>query len=370
MQAEDGLILRISPPSGQLAAAKARELADLASRFAHGKLTITSRAKLQLRGIAAADHAPILARLAEIGLLDRDADAAPARNIIVTPFWQPGDSTLELATTLAAALAHAPALPAKFGFAVDTGTAPVLGADPADIRLERAVDGTLLVRADGAHLGMPVQAADAVRRALHLADWFLASGGVKQARGRMRAHLAAGHKPPPDLAGTMASATALAAPKPGPGPAGMLAAFAFGDLPAETLDALAGLSSDMRLTPWRMLLLPGVELLPALSGVITDSAAPITRVFACNGAPGCGHALAETRILATALASHLPPSQRLHVSGCAKGCAHSGAADVTLCAMEDGFALIRKGNAAAIPEHVGLDPGQLLRHPGRIFGID
>lgn len=370
MQADDGLILRISPPQGRLTTIQALGLADLAKRFGNGVLTITSRAKVQLRGIGAASHALILARLTALGLLPGDAATEPARNIVVTPFWQPADGTLELATALAASLALAPALPAKFGFAVDTGPAPVLSADPADIRFERAIDGTVLLRADGAPLGLPVRAADAAVRALALATWFASSGGVSQGRGRMRAHLAAGHQPPPDLAGTTPCATPPPAPRPGPCSSGSLAAFRFGELPAETLEALAGLSGDIRLTPWRMLLLPELDHLPPLPGVITDAASPMPRVFACTGAPGCGQAMAETRALAAGLAPHLPPGQRLHISGCAKGCAHPEPADVTLTATADGYALIRRGSAAARPERVGLDPEHLLRHPRQIFGID
>jgi len=324
---------------------------------------------VQLRGLSPAAHPAILARLAALGLLDADEAAERGRNITVTPFWRAGDDTLDLATSLAAALAAAPPLPAKFGFAVDTAAAPALAATPADIRFERAPSGALLLRADGAALGLPVRAADAVERALALAAWFLASGGARQGRGRMRAHLAAGHAPPPGLAGTAPAAAGLPEPLPGPCASGSLAAFAFGELQAETLAALAGLSGEIRLTPWRMLLLPGLPALPPLPGLITSPGSPLPRVFACTGAPGCGQAVAATRALAAALAPHLPPGQRLHVSGCAKGCAHPAAADATLTATQAGFSLIRHGPASGAPEQEGLDPESLLRHPEQIFGI-
>ncbi len=369
MAAEDGLILRIRPPGGRLSSAQARGLADLARAHGQGTLSLTTRANVQMRGIAPADHAAILARLAALGLLDADAAAEQARNIVVTPFWRAGDGTLELATALADGLANLCGLPAKFGFMVDTGPAPVLGGTSADIRFERATDGTLLLRPDGATQGQPVQTAEAVARALALAGWFIASGGVKDGRGRMRTHLATGHTPPPGLAGTTPSAAALPEPLPGPCAAGVLAAFAFGELQAETLDALARLSGEIRLTPWRMLLLPGLATLPPLPGLIADPASPLPRVFACTGAPGCGQALGETRAWAAGLASHLPPGMCVHVSGCAKGCAHPGPADVTLTATTAGFSLIRNGAVSAAPEMEGLDPESLLRHPERIFGI-
>jgi len=281
-------------------------------------------------------------------------------NVIITPFGRPGDESFELATELAGA--KIPALPGKFGFAVDTGPAPVLNADSADIRLERAVDGGLLLRADGAALGLPVREGDTVARAIMLINWFLASGGT----GRMRAHLAAGHSLPPELAGTVLSATAAPPQQPGPCPAGFLAAFAFGDVSADTLDSLARLAPEIRLTPWRMLFLPDLRTLAPLPGIIIDPASPMPRLFACTGAPGCGEAFAETRALTARLAPHLPPGRRLHVSGCTKGCAHPGAADFTLTARPEGFALIRNGDAAATPVATGLDAARL--RPEQVFG--
>ena len=76
---------------------------------------------------------------------------------------------------------------------------------------------------------------------------------------------------------------------------------------------------------------------PELAGLITRADDPMLRVIACTGAPGCLQAHAATRPLARALAPHV--TQTLHVSGCAKGCAHPGAAPLTLTATPDGFDL-------------------------------
>lgn len=357
MPAADGLILRIRPPACCFNAMQAGILANLAREFCQGLLTLTSRANLQLRGISADDHIEILKRLTACGLLALDSE--PERNILVTPYWRSGDDTCELAAALA--VAKLPALPAKFGFAVDTGSAPVLSDVSADIRLERTVDGELSLRADGAPLGLPIRMGDAIERTIALAQWFSASGGI----GRMRVHLAAGHALPPDLAGTTPSAAAILPQRAGPSPAGLLAAFAFGEVPVDTLDGLARLNQEIRVTPWRMLFLPGVQRLPPLPGIIIDPASPMSRIFACTGAPGCDQALAETRKLAADLAPHLPPGRRLHVSGCSKGCAHPEKTDFTLTARQGGYALIRNGNAAAAPACTGLDATRL--RPEQIF---
>ena len=132
---------------------------------------------------------------------------------------------------------------------------------------------------------------------------------------------------------------------------------------AETLARLADLG-PLRLTPWRMLLIEGAGQALALPGLITDPEDPRLRVSACTGAPGCPQALAATRPLARALALHLATDQRLHISGCAKGCAHPGPAPLTLVATgPDRFNLIRQGRAGDPPDHSDLSPERLTSHP-------
>ena len=44
----------------------------------------------------------------------------------------------------------------------------------------------------------------------------------------------------------------------------------------------------------------------------------------------------------------------LHVSGCAKGCAHPRASDVTLVGTPNGFDLVREGSPRDVPVTRGL----------------
>ncbi|WP_395664493.1 hypothetical protein [Methylocella sp.] len=97
-----------------------------------------------------------------------------------------------------------------------------------------------------------------------------------------------------------------------------------------------------------MIHLPGVDpsrLRPAAAaGLILDASDPLLRVVACPGAPACAQARASVRPLARALAPRLPAGRLLHVSGCAKGCALPGPADLTLVGRDDGgFDLVRDG---------------------------
>ncbi|MCA8930372.1 MAG: 3,4-dihydroxy-2-butanone-4-phosphate synthase, partial [Alphaproteobacteria bacterium] len=143
----DGLILRVRPPLGRITRDQALGLCAAARGLANGVIDLTNRANLQLRGVTDEGYQPLLEQLLDLGLLDADPATEARRNITVTPFARDGDLSLRLAQELTARLAELPALPAKFGFVVDCGDAPVLAGDPGDIRLERDSGGGVLVRA-------------------------------------------------------------------------------------------------------------------------------------------------------------------------------------------------------------------------------
>ncbi|MFN3273873.1 MAG: precorrin-3B synthase [Paracoccus sp. (in: a-proteobacteria)] len=350
MESGDGWVLRLRPPGGRLDAGQAAAIADAAQAHGNGVIELTGRANLQLRGVTPASHTPLIAALRAVGLIDADAATEARRNIMVTPF---ADAEADaLATALAQALAASDlTLPAKFGFAVDTGAAPVLTRDPADIRIERGAQG-LILRAEGMAQGTPFKAPE---QALNLARWFLDQGGTVQGRGRMAALIARGAVPP---GATLPAPAPGAPPAPGPTPQGMLAALEFGQIPPDTLRRLARLG-PLRMTPWRMVLVTGTRSLPALPGVILDPRDPALRLRACPGAPACPQAHAATRSVARDLAALVPPDAVLHVSGCAKGCGWPHSADLTLTATPAGFDLIRHGRACDPAALRGLHALQL-----------
>lgn len=360
MASGDGLVVRVRPPLGELTSAQAEGLADLARRYGCGVVELTNRANLQLRGVEETDHSPLFDRLAALGLLDADASAEGRRNIVTDPFRGLGDDRqTRIATLLAEGLAD-PALaglPSKFGFVVDAGATRRLSDISGDIRVEGAGD-QLIVRADGAATGRPAaDAGEAVAIALSLAHWFLASGGVgPDGRGRIARHLASATLPD-WLVGDLLPNPAFVAPAPGRDESGTLAAAAFGQLGANDLRTLAvSGAAVLRITPWRMVFLPGVADLRQTGGLILTSTDPRLAVTACTGAPGCPQATVETRALATALAPRRPPGTRLHVSGCAKGCAHPGPADLTLVGRDGAFDLVVGGAPWDEPQHRGIAP--------------
>ncbi|MDA9469025.1 precorrin-3B synthase [Bradyrhizobium sp. CCBAU 53415] len=369
MLSGDGLVVRVRPFGGRLEAPQISGLAELAERFGNGLIDVTSRANLQIRGVKEESHLPLLDGLAQLQLLDRDADIEARRNILVTPFWSSGDETQSLAAELEEALADSGlALPTKFGFAIDDGRSRVLAGDSADIRIERDRSGRLLVRPDGARLGRSVARGQAVSTALALASWFIISGGARGGRGRMAAHIASGTALPQSLRGETEPAPVMAAARPGHYPQGAMVGVAFGQMLHATLHQFSGCGHALRMTPWRMVLSEGKREMPSGAGLITEPYDPALRVIACSGAPRCREAHADTRALAAALAPRIAADTRLHVSGCGKGCAHSGRAAVTLIATHAGFDLVRNGSTRDEPILRGLSGADIVSDPSILVG--
>ena len=216
--------------------------------------------------------------------------------------------------------------------------------------------GGYSVRADGYATGANIGIEEAVPAAMALAHWFLAQrGGLN----RMAA-LAPLHALPERFQAATDFVPSAPKPRPGPVAAGWLVGAEFGQLQAETLAALSTLGA-LRMTPWQMLLIEGLQHAPALPALVTQAHDARMRVVACTGAPGCLQASAATRPLARALAQQVPAGRLLHVSGCSKGCAHPRAA-LTLVATPAGFNLIRHGTAASTPDLLALPPEMIASY--------
>lgn len=357
MLSGDGWVVRVRPYGGRLRRAQADGLATLAAAHGNGTFDLSSRGNIQMRGVREDSHTPLINGLRRMSLVDADADIEGRRNILVMPFWQSEDETEFLAAELTKALAQpdAPALPGKFGFAIDTGAKPVLQAASADIRLERNPEGGLLLVAEGEAKAKPVTLATAVAEAIALAHWFMATRNAETRMGSLLAHHAT---LPSGFDAPRQSQTYI--PKPGHTPLGAMVALAFGQLSAETLATLAK-HGGLRMTPWRMLLVESARELPQIDGIITDPNDPLLRVVACTGAPRCMQGHGPTRDVGRALAPHVPRGKLLHVSGCAKGCAHPKKAVLTITATPTGYDLIRDGTAADAPDQTNLTPDTLIK---------
>ncbi len=361
MMAADGLLVRIRPPLAHLDVERAVGLCELALRFGSGFLDLTNRANVQIRSVAAGNHEALLRALHSLGLLDANPAIERRRNLLVNPFWQPGDQTDRLARTVLARLMHLPEMPAKTGFAVDCGPRPMLLRDPADFRIERGERG-LILRADGADSGQAVREETLPEALDTMAEWF---AGRITADHRRMASVVAQHPLPREWC-TERPLPPAEKPAIGAHERGAFVAAPFGQIDANALARVLdrGKVRALRITPWRMVLLEGAALLPDRH-FITDPRDPLLRVDACPGAPFCSLASVETRPLARKLAARV--SGTLHVSGCAKGCARARAANITLVGREGVFDLVKNGLARDKPDKTGLLPKAL---PARILSDD
>ena len=349
MMSGDGLVVRVKPPSSRITRDQATGLAELADQFGNGSVELTSRANLQLRGVRPEDHDALLAGLLGLSLIDPDADTDAKRNVIVQPFWRIGGLTDRVANRLNEIWQQLPALPAKFGFVVDTGRYPVLRDASADIRLERVEEGKILVLADGHSEGLAVEEEDVGETVIRLAHWF---ADVRGDDKRM-AKVVAGAMVPERFTDTKRR-TEAANLLLGPSAIGIMVGVPFGALSSDALGRLAGGSgvTGFRFAPARRMLIEGASSLSDPDIVLEDTD-PILAVEACPGAPLCPQATVETRDLARRLAGMTKGN--LHVSGCAKGCAHPGSADLTLVGRNGRFDLVKSGRANDDPLRTSIE---------------
>ncbi len=396
MASGDGLLLRAKLIGSALSAEQAREIADIATSCGNGLLDLSQRAQLQLRGLSEATLDTALRRLDAIGLLAPNAATEAVLNFLASPLAGLGVGAFdanEFARRLARAIADDPilrALPGKFLFLIDDASALGLAEVAADIRLEAFGERIAIVLDGARNRAVIIEAEAAIDMALALARAFIAlrEGNEFELR-RMRALVAArGADRLPREAGLEAAPYRSARRAPrwdeifGVRAVGDIwfagVGAPFGRWRASDLAALADMAArdgigELRLTPWRafLALTPSraaaqsiIDAATRLDLIVTASE-PRLAVAACPGAPECPQAKGVTRAhldrlapLAQGLARE---GARLHVSGCAKGCAKPGATEVTLLATGAGFDLIDHGRAGDAPTATALSLEQVER---------
>lgn len=379
MQSGDGLIVRLRP-RGHLTPAQLLAIAALAERHGNGLIDLTRRANVQLRGVKADSLPALWAALAELALLDAGAEAEAVRNVLSSPLAGLDKSELldprPLVAVLESALAQRSelwALPAKFCFVVDGGGLS-LDAERADIRLRAVEGGSLAVGFDGSEgvewLGAAAPDA-ACAAVLDLAARFVQLGlrpgtRMRDASGPIKLQLR-------DTAARLTSLSRTPAVRAKQHPLGVIencatitVAFAapFGRVDAVALRRLGQRATEIgatevRISPWRSLYVPvpdreaGSSMIAAAveAGLIVDAADPLLSIDACPGSAGCTSSQVDTRAAAMRLAPALGRMgvRTCHVSGCSKGCARSGPADLTLVGVGDCFGVLRYDTAQGKP---------------------
>jgi precorrin-3B synthase len=377
MASGDGLLVRVRITGGIVGAGTFADLAGLARRHGNGLVDLSQRANLQIRGVGDGALDAVIADLDRLGLLDGDPDAESVRNVIGPPLAGLDPSAKAdgraLVAGLEARLSAEPelhALPDKFGFLVDDGGSLSLDDVATDIRLVADGTGIRLALGGDRATAVPVarvREAEAIDAAIALARAFLEFRPRTGAR-RMRALVAdVGASSVAGAAGlTATSALPAAARAPvrpvGVGPGYIGVAAPFGRFTADQMERIAAEArGEIRLTPWRLVLLPGTgaDALARLRdhGLITDPDDPRRAVVACPGRPDCPSGAIDTRTIAATLAplaaGHADVA--LHVSGCPKGCARPWPTAVTLVGRDGRLDLVVGGRADAPPAATGLD---------------
>lgn len=317
MESGDGLLVRVRPPAARLTAHHARALAAAAGRFGSGTMELTQRGNVQVRGLSPASVGPFAAAMVAAGLAEADP-AAEARRVVMGPVLLGDDPGMDAgATALVARVEAAMAgdarlagLPGKFGVAVHAGGVFGGRAVAADL----VVRGGALCGAERGADGSPVGA------------WAYGDGGAAFGVG-----------------------------------------MPFGQFDAAALVGLAGLAerfgTALRVSAWRVVFLGRVAVgeraavaAAAAAFGIVDPADPRLLVAACIGAVGCRSGSTDTRADAARLRAMVP----VHVSGCSKGCAHPGAAALTLVGRDGRYDLVRNGRAGDTPAASGLGMDQVM----------
>jgi len=385
MQTGDGLLARILPVERMTPAAFAGFCAA-ARRHGNGTIEVSARGSLQVRGLTVASAPRFADEVAALGI------AALGVPVLSDPLPDQPAALIEaaaLAANVRAAIGDANIVPApKLCVVVDGGGALHLDALSADVRLRAYADNgkTRLAIALGgdantaAALGsIPVEVApDIVVEILRII-------GDVRVSDVLRAHgLDAFSKLPHVQPGVVRLRPRTQTEIIGAHPLrderrALGVGLAFGHAEAETLIALADIASAhgaraVRPAPGRALLLIGTaeQDVTALThqaarlGFVTVRDDPRRRIVACPGAPACASGFIAARKLALefadVLSSHfLNDDNLVHISGCAKGCAHPQPAALTIVGSARGCGIVERGTARATP-HTYVDPRQLAAH--------
>lgn len=395
----DGLLVRLHPPRNALTPGQLAHVAELARRHGNGQIEISGRGNLQLRGIREGAHPALVDDLLAAGLVDEAAGDGPNRLTLASPLaGRAADDLLDaaaLAETVERAGRSVAGLSAKFSIVVDGGGTLALDGFAADLRLRAVAADAIAFGLPGDLWFGPVAPGEAPQLAARLLDDFATMSRQSSGQIHRMRDLA------PDALSALATSSGFRPmPTPGtrsqPSPVGLvaeqdktiavLAGLPFGRTDAAGLRRLGELASDAgihetRLSPWRGLAFCGLSadaaklLTEALRSedLVVEPDDPRLAVSACAGAPACSRGeaatLANAAVLAEAMAPMLADGLRLHVSGCAKSCAHPGRADLTLVGRGRRYDVVVAGTTGdAAIAHLSLtelvrrlEPGQDIR---------
>lgn len=374
MQTGDGLLVRLRPAGGALTISQFRQLASAAARHGNGILEITARGNLQIRGLQTGSVGPLAAEIDAAGIIVPDGVAiemSPLHGIDADEIADAADMEAELRSKLGDLLSS-PHLAPKLSILIDGGGEFSLSGLVADIRIVAQPAGQWLVSIagdDGGATPLALGSADAAVNAVgDLLQMLIARGRRTRARDIDAAILRARYPQIDSIRSTRPAprkSSFVGITRLGNGSTVLGVRLKFGQ--ARAADLLSFLTSaesasarEIRLAPDRGFFVIGLTktAMPTIQKVAVDHGFSVTanepteQIAACAGAGACASAFYDTRALANQLINHIPAlfdgSLKLHLSGCAKGCAHRRA-DLAIVGSAEGYDFIVNGLAADRP---------------------
>lgn len=341
-QAADGGLARVRLPGGVLSGAQLEVLRIAAAELGDGRLELTSRGNVQIRGLRADGPRELSDRLYGAGLLP-SLTHERVRNILASPLSGLDQlSRYDLLPVVAAVDRELCARPGlaelsgRFLFALDDGRGDLAGMR-ADVAV-RAVDereallsvGTRGVRVGWDDVaGLMVAAAEAFLAERAGEEWRIAE--LEDGEERVLARL--GLQATEDLPTTRTTVEA------GQHGSALVVTVPLGSLNQEQAAAITGVGTEVRVTPWRSVVVAGgaTELLEGV-GLVTTAGSVWGGVTACAGRPGCSKALADVRADARRVMPEMRrDGRRVHWSGCERRCGKPAGEFVDVLAVGNGY---------------------------------
>lgn len=304
METGDGLLVRIPIRFGQVNSDMLRKFAVLSMKYGNGHLDLSARGNLQFRGVSQQAYEPLRKELAQLGI-KKDFSF----QIIASPL---DENSQQMVEKLYAALCDAGAeFPEKFLIVIDAGGVFPLAALPCDLYI-------------------PLQQFDLERIISILKNMKKCN---KKSADINAPTAPIGFVPHKEQLGIVSVAAE------------------FGRIEAEELIKMADISEkysngEVVFAPFRRVIFPDIlrekarQVLQELAevGFITKADDSRLKIHACVGAPACSSALGETRQFARKWANDNPTLDKIvHITGCSKGCAYKGKADITITATKAGY---------------------------------
>lgn len=380
MQTGDGLLSRVAF-TDSFSLLSLRQLCELATRHGNGLMDVTARGGLQFRGLTA-QSAVLLER--DVLALDLPirrgiaVETSPVSGADESEIADPRMIARDIADVAEARNLHEQ-LAAKMSVVIDGGGQVAMGDLLADIRLKAGLHHDTVVwhlmlggtQARGLRAGCVTSgdaAASVIDLLTHLA--FLGSEArgrdldMNVARAILGDRLITGV---PDDAGTTSPPTLGSIRLFDDFHAAVLSP-AFSQIVASDVIALCDEATRLG----RFTVRPGPShafyflgsnnsccaLLAhaETAGFVTRIDDPRSSIAVCPGKPACASSFIETHALARHAAqdcgSLLDGSFTLHLSGCAKGCAHPGDTLLALSGRADGLGFSVSGRAGDVPEAI------------------